>query len=575
MNRQPPANYARNGRRNFILGVLYLLLAVLVVRAAWLQLVSDRYLQEQGKARYLRSVKIVATRGMVLDRNEKPLAISTPVDSVWINPTEFEIDQDRWQELEKALSITADELTQGLEKYAGKEFMYVKRQLSPQEAAAIQDLDLKGVYLQREYKRYYPTGMVTAHVIGITNLEGQGQEGVELRFNAHLSGEDGKKIILRDLYGRAVENVERLKDVREGKNLQLSIDSRIQYLAYRELKKAVLEHRAEGGSAVVLSARSGEILAMVNEPVFNPNNRRSLGKNNLRNRAVTDVFEPGSTIKPFTMALALQNGIVGPDSKIDTNPGYLPIGRYTIHDTRNYGMLTASRVLVKSSNVGTAKIALQMPAEELWSLLSRVGFGQSTDIGFPGETSGNLRARQRWPRIDHATLSYGYGLSATTLQLARAYMVLANNGYLVPVSLLTRQDKPIQTRVLPEKIVGQIRQMLFMAASKQGTAPLAQVAQYTVAGKTGTVHLSEKGGYAEDRYASVFAGFAPASDPQLVMAVMINEPGEDRYYGGQVAAPVFSRVMAGALRLLNIPPDKILSAPKAAARQATRKGVAG
>ena len=560
-------SFSYRGRRWFVLTVLYLLLAALVVRAAWLQLVANDELQEHGKARYLRNVKIVATRGMVLDRNDRPLAISTPVDSVWINPAEFEIAHDRWGELEAVLSVKAESLGENLEKYAGKEFMYVKRQLSPQEATRIRELGIKGVYLQREYKRYYPTGLVTAHVVGITNLEGRGQEGVELQFDSHLAGEDGEKVILRDLRGRAVENVDRLKDVQEGKNLRLSIDSRIQYLAFQALKNTVIEQRAEGGSAVVLSARSGEILAMVNVPVFNPNNRASLDKSNLRNRAVTDVFEPGSTIKPFTMALALKNGVVGPDSKVDTDPGYLPIGRYTIHDVRNYGLLTASKVLVKSSNVGTVKIALQLSPDDLWSVLDGVGFGHSTDVGFPGEMAGSLRQRQRWPRIDHATLSYGYGLSSTLLQLARAYTALANDGYLVPVSLVTRSDKPILERVLPSKIVAQIRPMLFEAASEHGTAPLAQVPQYTVAGKTGTVHKTENGGYAEDRYASVFAGFAPASRPMLVMAVMINEPGGEQYYGGQVAAPVFSQVMAGALRLMNVPPDKLPEEPRVAAAE--------
>jgi len=543
------------GRFWLVLITLSIGLGLLIARSAYLQIVAADYLQAQGDARYTRELKVSAHRGMILDRNGEPLAISTPVDSVWVHPKEFMQGKKRWPALARLLDLQTAQIASTVQKYADREFAYLKRHISPEVANKVNALAVPGVSLLREYRRYYPLGEVTGHVVGFTNRDDVGQEGVELAYNQHLNGIDGRKRVLRDRYGRAVDDVERIISVVNGQDLTISLDSRIQYLAFRYLKSAVKRHSAKSGSVVVLDALSGEILAMVNEPDFNPNNRRNLKSAQFRNRAVTDVFEPGSVIKPFTVALALQSGKFGPDTRVDTGPGMLAIGKVVVRDTHNYGLLTVSRVLIKSSNVGAAKIALQLPIQQFRHSLDRLGFGWSTQSGLPGEVTGTLPNRKRWREIEHATLAYGYGLSVTPLQLARAYTALARDGRLIPVSLLRRDHSIAEVQVLPSRVVRELGGMLEAAASEQGTGKLAKIPQYRVAGKTGTVHKLTAKGYADNRYTSVFAGFAPATNPRLVMVVVVDDPQGEKYFGGQVAAPVFSNVMSEALRILNVPPD--------------------
>lgn len=537
-----------------VLVLLYIALALLAARTAYLQLVATDYLQAQGNSRYLRDISVAATRGMILDRNGHPLAISTPVDSVWAHPEEFLDGRDRWPELGELLGVAPAQFEELSAKYNTREFMYLKRHLPPALAAQVKSLAVPGVDVLREYRRYYPAGPVTGHVVGFTNVDNAGQEGVELAFNTHLRGTPGTKRVLRDRLGQVVEHLERIRPAADGKNLFITIDTRLQYLAYRHLKAAVHQHQARSASAVILDITNGEVLAMVNEPSFNPNNRGQLRSSNFRNRAVTDVLEPGSTIKPFTIAMALASRQYGPDTRVDTSPGTYRIGRHTIRDVHDYGLLTVSRVVSKSSNVGAAKIALSLPAKDLWQTLRAVGFGVSTGSGLPGEVSGRLSARKQWRSIEHATLAFGYGLSSTPLQLARAYACLAGDGIAMPITLL-RGSAASGKRVLPQVVARTVRDMLEEAASERGTGKAALVPQYRIAGKTGTVHKATAAGYAKDRYSSVFAGFAPASDPRLVMVVVVDEPAAGKYYGGDVAAPVFAKVMSGALRLLNVPPD--------------------
>ena len=411
--------------------------------------------------------------------------------------------------------------------------------------------------MQREYRRYYPGGEVFAHTVGFTNVDDQGLEGLELAYDQWLQGTPGRKRVIRDGHARVVRNVESIREPVEGKNLVLSIDRRLQFLAYRELKAAVQQHKAKSGSIVILDALTGEVLTMVNQPAYNPNGSKQGRRGRLRNRAVTDVFEPGSTMKPFTVAAALESGRYRPRTRIDTSPGSMRVGRHQVRDIRNYGAIDVATVIRKSSNVGVSKIALDLPREDLWRFFSRLGFGESTGSGFPGEADGQLTPHQRWARIDQATLSFGYGLSATPLQLARAYAVLAAEGIRRPVSLLRLERPPAGDRVMSPATARAVLTMLEAVVSTEGTAPDAAVAGYRVAGKTGTIKKSVSGGYAEDRYVSVFTGIAPASAPRLVVVVMIDEPGAGKYYGGQVAGPVFSKVMAGALRLMNITPDDL------------------
>jgi cell division protein FtsI (penicillin-binding protein 3) len=532
---------------------------LLAARSAQLQLVDHEFLQGQADARHLRVVEVPAHRGMMTDRNGEPLAISTPVQSVWANPKELVAAPADLRRVARLLELKPEQLQRMLGQRKSREFVYLRRHLSPDLAYQVMALGIPGLYLQQEYRRYYPAGEVAAHLVGFSNVDDRGQEGLELAFDDWLSGEPGAKRVVKDGRRNIIENIENIRSARPGKTLVLSIDRRIQYLAYRELKAAVQQHRALSGSMVVLDNRTGEVLAMVNQPAFNPNNRKRLKANKMRNRALTDVFEPGSTMKPFVIAAALESGDYRPASRINTSPGFVQVGVHTIRDKHDYGLLDLTGVLRKSSNVAASKIALALEPEDFWTGLSDAGFGVVTASGFPGEASGYLADFNRWRDIERATLAYGYGLSVTGMQLAQAYSVLANDGYRVPTTLLKRDANSELERqsVFSPMVARAVRKMMESVVAADGTAPLAAVNGYRVAGKTGTAHKSEAGGYAEKRYLSVFAGMAPASDPRLVAVVVVNEPSNGEHYGGKVAAPVFSSVMAGALRLLNIPPDDV------------------
>ncbi len=529
--RQQQQVYA--GRHWLLLSLMLLGLATVFGRAVYVQLFATDYLQAQGDARYLRSIEIAPSRGMILDRRGDPLAISAPVDSIWADPKTLKKAREQWPALAQALGVKLSSLESSYEKFAEREFMYLKRHLSPPDAQKIADLKVPGVSLRREYRRYYPAGPIFGHVLGFTNVDDQGQEGLELAYNTYLAGVPGKKRIMRDRKGHVVEDVESISPVEDGKDLNLSLDSRVQYLTYRYLQSAVREFNAKGGSAVVLDARNGEILAMVNEPTFNPNNRSGIKDGKFRNRAVTDVLEPGSTLKPFTVAMALDSGRFASSTAIDTSPGWLRIGRNTIRDVHDYGELTVSGVITKSSNVGVAKIALQLPVTKLIDLYRGVGFGELSGSSLPGEVAGSLVQRDKWREIEHATLSYGYGISVTPLQLARAYTALASDGKLMPVTIIKRTGVVRGEQVIDPDVAAKVRGMLETVASTEGTASRARLAQFRVAGKTGTVHkLDENGRYAAKRYLSLFVGFAPVSDPRFVMAVVVDEPQGKKYYGG-------------------------------------------
>lgn len=544
-------------RRRIILALMAVAFVAALARAVDQQIFETDFLQAEGQRRFLREVEMPAHRGMIYDRLGVPLAISTPVDSIWANPRKLTADSRELAPLAELLEVDLDSLRRKLAGRSNRGFVYLKRRVSPDVAEAVMALGLPAVSLQREYRRFYPSGEITAHLLGFTDVDDQGQEGLELAYNDWLDGATGSKLVLKDALSRIVKDVERIREAQPGKDLYLSIDRRIQYLAYRELKAAVLEHKAKSASAVVLDARTGEILAMVNQPAYNPNGSRSNKGGRLRNRAYTDVFEPGSTIKPFTVAAALQSGQYTPDTEIETSPGYMRIGKYTIRDTHNYGLIDVSTVISKSSNIGASKIALSLPMDDLSGLLWRAGFGQPTEASFPGEAAGQLPELQRWSKVDLAALSYGYGLSVTPVQLAQAYTVFAGDGVLRSATMLKQDKVPEGKQVLSPEIARAVRTMMEAVVSTEGTAVRASIPGYRVAGKTGTIHKSQAGGYSSDRYVSVFAGVAPASDPRLVMVVVVNEPRAGKYYGGLVAAPIFSKVIGGALRLLNIAPDDL------------------
>jgi cell division protein FtsI (penicillin-binding protein 3) len=547
-------------RRRFVIGLLLLGVAALLWRMVDLNLNQREFLQHQGDARYLRDITIPADRGVITDRHGEPLAISTPVESVWANPVALATARARWPELTRVLKLPLAELERKLGARMAKEFVYLQRHLTPELAEQVMALALPGVSLQREYRRYYPLGEVSAHVVGFTNIDDVGQEGIELMMEAQLRGAPGSKRVIKDRLGRIVENVESIHEPRPGQELTLSLDRRIQYLAYRELLGAVQRHKAKGGSAVVLDVQSGEILAMVNQPAYNPNNRKALSAERLRNRAVTDVFEPGSTVKPFTVVAALESGKFRPGTMIDTSPGSLKLASFTIHDIKNYGKIDVSTVIQKSSNVGTSRIALALEPHQLWEQFVRLGFGYDTASGFPGESAGLMNAYQDWREVEQATVSYGYGLSVTALQLGRAYAALAAGGVMRPVSFfrVAPDAIPEGTRVMSPEVARAVSLMLEGAAQAGGTGSRAAVSGYRIAGKTGTSRkVNGSGGYSEENYLSVFAGYAPASRPRLAMVVMVDRPDDGDYYGGVVAAPVFSRVMEGALRLLDVAPDDL------------------
>ncbi|VAX11569.1 Cell division protein FtsI [Peptidoglycan synthetase] [hydrothermal vent metagenome] len=560
------SNINESTRSSFRLSIVVLLVITAALLLLWrsvdLHVLRKDFLQHQGDARYLRVMPVVAHRGMIQDRNGEPLAISTPVDSVWVQPQEFIAAHDQWPRMAKLLGMKVSKLEQRVLPRKQREFVYIKRHIAPQLAAQVMALEIPGVSLQREYHRYYPAGEVTAHVLGFTNVDDEGQEGLELAWNDWLQGVPGAQRVLKDRMGRVVKHIELIRKAHPGKDLTLSLDRRLQYLTYRELKRMVIKQKARSGSAVILDSRTGEVLAMVNQPSYNPNNRGQLRGVNYRNRAVTDVFEPGSTVKPFTVAAALESGKYQPQTLIDTTPGVFRIGRYRVRDVRNYGRISVSTVIQKSSNVGVSKMALAIEPDRLWNSYARVGFGETTGSGFPGEVSGVFTRSRHWRDIERATLAYGYGVSVTPLQLARAYMVLANDGRQMPVRFLPLavDEEAVRVKqVIPEKIVRAVRLMMESVVQKGGTATRAAIPGYRVAGKTGTMKKAMAGGYSDDRYVSVFAGMAPASDPRLVMVVMINEPRGDVYYGGEVAAPVFAKVMSGALRLMNVTPDDVSS----------------
>ncbi len=542
-------------RRWLILSVFLTASSCLLWRAFDLQILNKDFLQNHGDARSLRTVKIPAHRGVITDRNGEPLAVSTPVESVWATPRKLLESGLDLTDLAAALEMPLPSLKNLLQNRLHREFVYLRRQTKPKMALAIEELKLPGVYMQREYKRFYPSGEITSHLLGFTNVDDKGQEGLELAFNDWLKGTFGSKRVLKDLLGRVVADVESIQQVDPGKSLNLSIDRRIQYMAYRELKAAVTLHSARAGMLVMLDVNTGEVMAMVNQPSYNPNNRSGLTSDRFRNRAVTDVFEPGSTLKPFTIAAALQSGLYDQSSRIETKPGYLKVNDHTIKDHKNYGNLDLSNILKKSSNVGASKIALSLGPEKIWQIYSNIGFGQSTGSGFPGESAGLLNDYNNWSEVELATMSFGHGIAVTALQLAQAYSVLAAGGVLRPISFQKVEDAISGRQVLPPEIVEKINRMLETVVEEGGTGLKAAVTGYRVAGKTGTAHKAVAGGYAEDRYMSVFAGLAPVSEPQLVMVVVIDEPQEGEHYGGLVAGPVFSSVMQGALRILDIAPD--------------------
>lgn len=541
----------------------------LEARLLYLQLVDREFLSAQGDDRHLRTVEIAAHRGTILDRNGEPLAVSTPVDSIWADPKQLMPEIDRIGELAEVLEVEQDWLARRVTSSLDKNFVYLRRHLRPDHAARALQLGLPGVSTLREYRRYYPTSEVTGHLLGFTNIDDQGQEGLELAYDYWLRGETGSKRVVQDRLGRVIEDVELIAPARPGRTLTSSLDLRLQYLAYRELKRAVAETGALSGSAVILDVDSGEVLAMVNQPSFNPNDRSQFDVARYRNRAMTDIFEPGSSFKPLIVAAALETGRYQPTSTIDTAPGYLRVGgKVLTQDTNNLGEIDLTTILAKSSNVGIGKLALDLDQRQLWGVLTSFGIGRLSESGFPGESAGVLNDPDYWRPVGQATLAYGYGLSVTALQLAQAYAVIAADGIQRPVSLLTLEQPSVGHRVIAAPTARAVREMLEAVVSTRGTGLRAAVQNYRVAGKTGTAWKSGLGGYSKDRYLAVFAGMAPLSRPKLVAVVVVDEPRGEDYYGGQVAAPVFSRIVSGALRLLAVAPDALPAPPLSIVAQA-------
>jgi cell division protein FtsI (penicillin-binding protein 3) len=528
--------------------------AVLAGRSVYLQAMHTGFLQEKGEARYSRVLEAPGTRGRILDRHGEALAISTPVQSVWAIPEDVVATPAQLKKLAALLGADPRELHKRLAE-SSRDFVYLKRQIAPEQAEQVARLGLPGIHQHREFRRYYPGGELTAHLVGFTGLDEAGQEGIELAHQASLGGVPGSRRVIKDRLGRVVEDIESIRAAQDGKDLQLSIDGKIQSLAYGALKAAVAEHKAKAGAVVAIDVRTGEVLALANLPSFNPNNRTKLSGAQLRNRAFTDTFEPGSTLKPFTVALALELGKVTPRSMVSSGRDTLRIANYTIHDQHPEGALSVAQVIQKSSNVGAAKIALSLPREDMWDLFNRAGFGAAPQLGFPGEAEGRLRPARTWRPVEQATMAYGHGISVSLVQLARAYTMFARDGELVPLTLVKSDAPAAGTRVLSPQTARAVRAMLELAVQPGGTAPRARIMGWRVAGKTGTAHKQENGGYAPDKYIASFVGLAPASDPRIVVAVMIDEPSAGKYYGGVVAAPVFAQIMQGALRLLGVPHD--------------------
>jgi len=549
-------------RASLLIGLLIACALGLVYRAVNLQLVDHGFLAKEGDARFSRVLEIAAHRGTITDRYGEPLAVSTPVDSIWVNPSELALATDQIPRLAKALGLDRQELARRITSNLDREFLYLARHKQPAEAEQIKALGIPGVYTSREYRRYYPAAEVTGHLLGFTNVDDQGQEGLELAFDHWLAGEDGAKRVIQDRYGRIVQNVESIRPARPGKDLVLSIDLRIQYLAYRELKAAVRDQRAKAGSVVVIDVATGEVLAMVNQPAYNPNDREQLQPFTYRNRAATDIFEPGSSMKPFFVAAGIASGKYDDRSIIDTSPGFYKVGAKIFEDEHNLGAIDIATVLAKSSNVGMAHIALSLPPQEIWSTLNHLGFGQVTTSGYPGESAGLLPNYSQWRPIGIVTMSHGYGLSVTPLQLAHAYATIGSFGLARPVSFLRVETPPPGERALDDRVCHVLIRMLESVVTAEGTGKLAAIPGYRVSGKTGTAWKATAGGYSTDRFMAVWGGVAPATAPRLAAVVVIDEPSAGQHRGGEVAAPVFSRIVGGALRLLAVAPDQPVNQPE-------------
>ncbi|PCI81871.1 MAG: cell division protein [SAR86 cluster bacterium] len=558
------ASFIEQWRLYLVLFVMFLCVVAIGWKVSALHIVERDFLQSQGDARTIRTVPLVANRGLISDRNGEPLAVSSPVKSIWVNPQEIGSQHSAIELLATELGLEPDSLLASLERNSHREFLYIKRRLAPAEAERILALDIDGVYGQQEYQRFYPQGEVAAHLVGFSNVDDIGQEGLELSYDEWLRGVPGRRQVIKDRRGHIIEELNTIQTAQPGKNLELSIDFRLQNLAYKELKEEFITRRAKSASIVVLDVDTGEVLAMANQPSYNPHNREKLNDFSiLRNRAITDVFEPGSPIKAFTVTAALESGLYTPDTVIETSPGWMMVNGKEVQDILNYGTLDLTRVITKSSNIGATKIAFDIGADAIRNVLERVGMGQVSGTGFPGEQGGVLPNHRRWSRIETATFSFGYGLSTTALQLAQAYSVIADDGIKKPVSLLKLDDASLQAlrreQVIDKKISNQVLAMLETVVDPErgGSARDARVPFYKVAGKTGTVHVVGKYGYEENVHNSLFVGLVPASDPKLVIVVIVYEPKGDEHYGGQVAAPVFSRVASGAMRILNIAPDNL------------------
>ena len=540
-------------RSRFLVVLVGLAFAVLLGRAVYVQIIGTDFYQQQGEKRYGHVIEVPASRGRIVDRNGQVLATSVPVPSIWTIPKDFAADVQQRQALARLLQMKPAELDQRLE--GSRNFAWLKRQVDEPLWAEVKALGVKGVHQIGEYRRKYPEGEAAAHIVGFTNIEDKGQEGIELAFQDQLQGRDGSRAVVKDRLGRVVEDRGEQIDSVNGRDIQLAIDSKVQFFAYQRVRDAVAEHNAKAGSVVVLDVQTGEVLALANYPSFDPGNRRNLSGAQLRNRALTDTFEPGSTMKPFVAALALETGRVTPSTVIQTAPGSLNITGSTIRDAHPHGALSVAQVIQKSSNVGTVKMAMAMPAREMWELYTQVGIGQKPQIDFPGAVTGRLRPYKTWRPIEHATMSYGYGLSVSLFQLARAYTVLARDGDLLPSSIVRVDQPPAGVHVLSAKTAQEVRAMLQLAAGPGGTAPLAQTQGYSVGGKTGTAHKQEGRSYVTNKYRAWFVGMAPIANPRIVVAVMVDEPSKGVYYGGAVAAPVFSQVVQQTLRLMGVPPD--------------------
>ncbi|ROM57657.1 cell division protein [Pseudomonas poae] len=548
-------------RFRVVLGLLALMVGAIAWRIIDLQVVDRDFLIGQGDARSLRHIPIPAHRGLITDRNGEPLAVSTPVTTLWANAKELQTAKEKWPELAAALGQDPKALAERLEAQANKEFIYLVRGLTPEQGQQVLDLKVPGVYGIEEFRRFYPAGETTAHMVGFTDIDDHGREGVELAYDEWLAGVPGKRQVIKDRRGRLIKDVQVTKNAKAGKPLALSIDLRLQYLANRELRNAIIENGAKAGSLVIMDVKTGEILAMVNQPTYNPNNRRNLQPAMMRNRAMIDVFEPGSTMKAISMSAALETGRWKPSDKVEVYPGTLQLGKYTIRDvSRTEGpVLDLTGILINSSNVGMSKVAFDIGGETIYHLAQKIGLGQPTGLDFPGERVGNLPNYRDWKKAETATLSYGYGISVTAIQLAHAFSVLANNGRMVPLSLIHVDEAPKATQVIPENVAKTMQGMLQQVIEAPRGVFRAQVPAYHVAGKSGTARKTSVGtkGYAENSYRSLFAGFGPMSDPRYAIVVVIDEPSKAGYFGGLVSAPVFSKVMSGTLRLMNITPDNL------------------